>query len=985
MEGLNAECMVCLGELAAPTNLKSGYHTCNTCFKVFHFDCIQSWAYASARSSPRMGDAETATDGAFRCPACQCPQGTASLGTDGARCFCGKHVFDATAFRGGNSCGETCGKVPQFLLAVSDANLSVVCKHPCSEVCHSGPCPKCTRYADRTCHCGQTRYQVSCGFFEERRACASKCGKRLNCALHFCARKCHSGPCANCEETVEASCFCGANQKSVVCGSEVIMVAKEGGAKTQKFGCNQGCGKALACGKHICTQLCHIGDCEPCERMPELVSTCPCGAITLSNLGITRKSCLDPIPTCCSTCDKKLPCAHYCLEKCHSPLDPCRCVGQKTVSCDCGKSSDQVPCSDYIQNEKKGSGTHIKCNSLCKTLRNCGKHQCSNRCCILKGDSSLHDCPLPCNKMLQCGNHRCAAGCHSGHCRRCLVATFDEVSCNCGDMRLIPPIPCGTTLSVTCAKKCARPPGSCGHPRDHNCHSGVCPPCQHLVNLRCHSGHQTRSFPCNQVLDDMGAQIMNSFSCPVACGTQLSKCHHKCLQPCHTHDARNHEREPCAQTCAHLVPSCTRDHRCRSNCGHEGPCTATGTPDASPCAATLTVTCMCGALSGMAMSCSALDAAGLVVVSAGVGSRRNEVRVDCTTALHRGCVERRRARFVRASFAGNVVARIKEMPSIGAGRVVNAVSTLASQLATEAVKSGGAGCTGLWFVDIPLDVGRREVAEFVRGCCGYRFEFLNVTPAIGLPEFPKTVMQDMRMRRTAGAESGRDHVVWLIRKSLTDAEVSRFVGGREGWVVPLFIESKLEKSAATNSSIHRENTAEVADVAEATEPDLQYVPNNTFEVLENVEPVMEPVSIEIVNAENEAAKKSKKKKAKSKAVEAEVAIVAKTLEKIEDPTVQAKPSNLCAHSGCKEKLGVMGQYCKYCDRKYCMAHRYPAVHSERCAAQEKSLSQNAFKKDALLGIAIGKNQTQGGKSGSLAKEREDAKKRLAEKIRNARK
>ncbi|KAI8843471.1 hypothetical protein BJ741DRAFT_528451, partial [Chytriomyces cf. hyalinus JEL632] len=581
------ECLICLGELAQPNSSKGGFHACSTCFKVFHMPCIREWASSAVAHKTGAG-VDSANPNSFRCPGCQCPQAVQSL--DNERCFCGKQPFEAVQFNPSidsafafNSCGNTCGRVRNKVQdSVSDSFEQ--CPHPCTAVCHMGPCEQCARFASKTCHCGKMIYQTRCGSYAPRKTCDSVCGKLRSCGAHSCDKQCHAGDCSPCTVAVQSTCFCRCTQEDKLCGSGIW--SNENGEMIQKFACISTCNKQLSCGNHFCTETCHPGECAPCKQLPSAVKTCPCGSQSLSSMGVVRYVCTDPIPTCNSVCDKLLVCGHHCLNACHALDEACRCVGKKILSCDCGKSNSDILCLEFVQNTK----VHVKCNSLCKTLRNCGKHQCATRCCVLKGDSSSHECPLPCNKLLQCGNHRCSAPCHSGYCGRCLEASFDEISCNCGDMRLIPPIPCGTSLSVTCAKRCALPPGPCGHANDHPCHSGPCPPCTYPVEILCIRGHQSRSFPCSQEVQ--------TFSCNLPCGQKLQNCQHCCQMPCHEHDGFVHEQSPCNQPCSRPITACTHGHKCKSVCRHNGWCSGVAKEPgvASQCLMLLSVTCDCGAL-----------------------------------------------------------------------------------------------------------------------------------------------------------------------------------------------------------------------------------------------------------------------------------------------------------------------------------------------------------------------------------------------------
>ena len=68
-----------------------------------------------------------------------------------------------------------------------------------------------------------------------------------------------------------------------------------------------------------------------------------------------------------------------------------------------------IPCR--LINEKK----HFECSRVCNKKLTCGRHRCSNKCCV----RAEHSCDRVCGKRLQCGRHFCQDSCHSGHCERC--------------------------------------------------------------------------------------------------------------------------------------------------------------------------------------------------------------------------------------------------------------------------------------------------------------------------------------------------------------------------------------------------------------------------------------------------------------------------------------------------------------------------------------------------------------------------------------
>ena len=157
--------------------------------------------------------------------------------------------------------------------------------------------------------------------------------------------------------------------------------------------------RQISCGNHLCERPCHEGECGGCNLAPDVITTCPCGTFSLQQLVAKeeeRTSCLDPIPTCHSTCNKVLPCCdpgmcffyfakahiselppigdpkcHRCDIKCH--LGECvACEKQQLVQCECGKSRLLVPCI----NLKMGKPIKApRCDKLCNKKMQCGRHR----------------------------------------------------------------------------------------------------------------------------------------------------------------------------------------------------------------------------------------------------------------------------------------------------------------------------------------------------------------------------------------------------------------------------------------------------------------------------------------------------------------------------------------------------------------------------------------------------------------------------------
>lgn len=546
------ECMVCYDIVQRQQTI---YH-CPKCYAMFHIHCIKKWSRQSELN--------------WRCPGCQYTMNSAPE----ARCFCGKirdPEFDVYVLP--HSCGDPCGRARGY-----------GCPHPCEVRCHPGPCDSCSRPgATYSCFCGKTHYETKCGAKVKQRSCGELCGKSLDCGNHTCDLECHEGPCKPCQRDETQRCYCGKHEEVRRCGTGAIDKSR---GDLRHFACPEVCGLALDCGKHMCSQRCHVGLCQPCARNPEVVKTCPCGRTALVE---ARSSCLDPIKTCSAVCDNPLTCGHQCQAICHdTPCPPCPRVVQ--LHCRCGEAKTSRPCNQ--------ADTEYLCQRKCNRAKSCGRHKCNVKCCPASpqgrdpGDAEGHHlCHQPCDKPLNCGTHRCEQICHKGKCARCLQASFDELSCTCGKTVLMPPISCGTPPPV-CPHPCSleRP---CGHKEapnlGHSCHTGGCPPCSMLTQKVCDGGHKT-----------MGAVrcSINSVSCGGLCNKPMPCTLHNCRKSCHSEPCFDPERmkvspeglpPSCLQTCEIRRTDC--DHVCKAFC-HPG----TKCPN-TPCQERITIHCTCGRLS----------------------------------------------------------------------------------------------------------------------------------------------------------------------------------------------------------------------------------------------------------------------------------------------------------------------------------------------------------------------------------------------------
>ncbi|KAK3309534.1 uncharacterized protein B0T15DRAFT_5444 [Chaetomium strumarium] len=589
------ECVICTNEVLR----NSKVWACPICWTVTHLHCVKKWHANQAKEKQEdqeRGQNQEIKD-CWRCPGCN---STLIEQPGPYRCWCGKDT-DPKPIAGlpPHSCGQTCSKSRD------------TCPHRCSLMCHAGPCPPCTLMGPtQACFCGKNTSTKRCSETDYGKgwSCQEPCGDLLPCGQHTCTQPCHAGLCGACEIPMLSACYCGKEQREMPCSQrdDVLESFDHGQRKSTSpspesdsgrwfegsFRCSNLCSRPYDCGLHTCQKPCHPQDeaTAHCPFSPDVVTHCPCGKTTLESMSVApRQACQDPVPHCDKPCNKVLACGHRCPDRCHT--GSCApCTQHVDVTCRCGRTTGRSMCH-------QGHVEHPLCFRVCRTKLNCGRHECSERCCSgerkaaerrkqkrTSADENYepeHICLQVCGRPLKCGMHTCQQLCHKGPCMSCPEAIFDEISCSCGRTVLQPPQPCGTKVPE-CRFPCTRP-RPCGHPAvQHQCHSDdtPCPKCPFLVERPCICGKQTlRNQPC----------WFEDARCGLPCGKKLKCGAHECRKPCHKpgecEDAE-FSGSHCPQRCGKTRKSC--EHACEEQCHAPYPC-----KEDKPCQYKTFITCPC--------------------------------------------------------------------------------------------------------------------------------------------------------------------------------------------------------------------------------------------------------------------------------------------------------------------------------------------------------------------------------------------------------
>ncbi|WVN85604.1 uncharacterized protein L203_100753 [Cryptococcus depauperatus CBS 7841] len=466
--------------ITGSTSASSHY---SACYTPFHLKCIQDWANRSLNEEhEKVMDGLKELDGVvWRCPGCQ----KRRKSPPGAyRCFCGRLSHPATSTSAPHSCEDSC------------ARKRLKCDHPCPLSCHPGPCPSCNVALIAPCPSHNTPITVKCSSVTSNNATISP----------MCD---DSPPSAIVAKMKNKWNVDGIDRKKRYVLDLMRLVVRRHG-KAGIIVASLVKGYMIVVATCAMKPVIHIRSRPSPARFHRTLS--PIALVVL------------------------LTCHHFLVF-----LDPIVSPQFQHVASDVLKHVHAVTLVRLpvireivllvMKKVRMANGwDEVTCERVCKSLRNCGRHECGRLCCPLweqaksknkkkrndehdhyVGDD-LHKCHLKCNKILSCGRHSCPKEDHKGPCGKCLQASYDELICHCGRTIVYPPVACGT--KINCPFPCSRPSPPCGHPKvPHQCHEeDECPPCPYLATKPCICGKEqnVKNVRCSQ----------NRVACGQACGKE---------------------------------------------------------------------------------------------------------------------------------------------------------------------------------------------------------------------------------------------------------------------------------------------------------------------------------------------------------------------------------------------------------------------------------------------------------------------------------
>ncbi|GAA95438.1 uncharacterized protein L969DRAFT_44960 [Mixia osmundae IAM 14324] len=504
-----SDCMICMNTIKRNQSI----HSCSICYSVLHLSCIQKWAHTSVdaiKERLRITEAAAPDTIEWRCPACQTGFAEEEIPKK-YKCFCGRANQQAHANSSiPHSCGSQCTRArPEG------------CTHPCPLICHPGPCDQCQIPVHQTCYCGKQQKTLKCS------------------AIH---------------------------PSIVRAGVDALAIQTQ---SADSVSCHQTCGKIMACGLHACSQVCHAGDCGPCDIPRQKECFCgqfsrteACSATSASDR--TRCYTIDADEAHAGeySCDKACPwrydCGlHHCeAGACHphlaKELSICPRSPAVMSTCPCGKTplsaladkprstcSDPIPSCGAVCGKMLAGCDHLcarschngpcgECHELISTVCRCGNEKVSRTCAQASQEDGDYLCERVCRSLRHCKRHECG--------RICCPMQFEEgLGRRKGKLR-------GRAEEMQdpmgwhqCDRVCGRKLSCGNHTCPLNDHAGKCPSClqSSFEELICHCG-------------------LTVIEPPVRCGTVII-CNRPCIRP---HPPCGHPKVPHACHETEECPAC---------------------------------------------------------------------------------------------------------------------------------------------------------------------------------------------------------------------------------------------------------------------------------------------------------------------------------------------------------------------------------------------------------------------------------------------
>ena len=261
--------------------------------------------------------------------------------------------------------------------------------------------------------------------------------------------------------------------------------------------------------------------------------------------------------SCGEVCGELMPCGEHTHEAvCHEGLCGA-CEVRVPARCYCGHSEKDVLCCDRGE-EKESYLRHDDDKGGGATESWTGNFDCGNVC------GRTFDCGVP--------EHTCSQPCHpqdelSGHCPR----SPDVVThCSCGKTLLVD---LTDSIRQTCQDpipSCLQPCGKmlpCDHPCDAICHTGDCPPCKQIVDIKCRCRRTSSRSLCHQGHTEPP-------QCMRVCRITLNCGRHACDEHCCTGEKKAVERQstkrkqrPLGSVVRPVDDGFEPEHICTRQCG----------------------------------------------------------------------------------------------------------------------------------------------------------------------------------------------------------------------------------------------------------------------------------------------------------------------------------------------------------------------------------------------------------------------------------